>query len=324
MSLEFDAIASLSGDGLVHEIINGLASRKDDAIEALRIPVVPIPTGSANAFNLNLQGQKGCFDVGLAALNVIKGKPMRLNLCSITQGAKRSWSFLTQAAGLMSDLDLGTENLRWMGDSRFIYGYLRGLISNKSCPIKVSMKVIESDKHRILETIQNQKADGDSMVPADPDRSLGAELSVLPEDKYATEDPNGEHSDWIVFDNPILYLYSGMQPYVARDLLQFPAARPTDGLLDVVIQEVADRGTMLRALDGAEYGHPFFLKTQHYFKVKAFRLEPLGSSSESLFSIDGERFPWEPIYVEAHKAMFTTLSLHESFIQDFRQKAFQK
>ena len=58
MSLEFDAIASLSGDGLVHEIINGLASRKDDAIEALRIPVVPIPTGSANAFNLNLQGQK--------------------------------------------------------------------------------------------------------------------------------------------------------------------------------------------------------------------------------------------------------------------------
>ena len=31
---------------------------------------------------------------------------------------------------------------------------------------------------------------------------------------------------------------SGMQPYVARDLLQFPAARPTDGLLDVVIQEV--------------------------------------------------------------------------------------
>ena len=58
MPLEFDAIASLSGDGVLHEIINGLASRKDNAIKALRIPVVPIPTGSANACNLNLQGQK--------------------------------------------------------------------------------------------------------------------------------------------------------------------------------------------------------------------------------------------------------------------------
>ncbi len=31
---------------------------------------------------------------------------------------------------------------------------------------------------------------------------------------------------------------SGTQPYVARDLLQFPAALLADGLLDVVIQEV--------------------------------------------------------------------------------------
>lgn len=68
------------------------------------------------------------------------------------------------------------------------------------------MKVIDSDKPRILETIRNQKADGDSMVAADPDHTLGAELSVLPEDKYATEGPNGEHSDWMVFDRPILYL----------------------------------------------------------------------------------------------------------------------
>jgi sphingosine kinase len=57
MSLDCDAIVALSGDGLPHEILNGLASRPD-AIKALRIPVVPVPSGSANGFSLNLHGLK--------------------------------------------------------------------------------------------------------------------------------------------------------------------------------------------------------------------------------------------------------------------------
>lgn len=51
---------------------------------------------------------------------------MKLDICSIIQGEKRSFSFLSQAIGLMADIDLGTEKLRWMGDGRFILGYLRG------------------------------------------------------------------------------------------------------------------------------------------------------------------------------------------------------
>ena len=46
---------TLSGDGLPHEVINGLATR-EDAVKALSIPIVPIPTGSANGFSLNLHG----------------------------------------------------------------------------------------------------------------------------------------------------------------------------------------------------------------------------------------------------------------------------
>ena len=37
-------IATSSGDGLVYEVLNGLAVRKD-ARKALRIPIAPIPTG---------------------------------------------------------------------------------------------------------------------------------------------------------------------------------------------------------------------------------------------------------------------------------------
>lgn len=51
---------------------------------------------------------------------------MKVDLFSITQGGKRSLSFMSQALGLMADLDLGTEHLRWMGDTRFMVGLLKG------------------------------------------------------------------------------------------------------------------------------------------------------------------------------------------------------
>jgi sphingosine kinase len=56
----------------VYEVINGLAVRKD-AKKALRIPICPIPTGSANALAINLFGVKDTFNIQLACLNLIKG-----------------------------------------------------------------------------------------------------------------------------------------------------------------------------------------------------------------------------------------------------------
>ena len=50
---------------------------------------------------------------------------MKLDICSVQQGQNRIMSFMSQAIGLMADIDLGTEHLRWMGDARFMFGYLR-------------------------------------------------------------------------------------------------------------------------------------------------------------------------------------------------------
>lgn len=61
-----------------------------------------------------------------ATLNAIKGQPMKVDLFSFTQGENRSISFMSQSIGLMADLDIGTENLRWMGDTRFMVGLFKG------------------------------------------------------------------------------------------------------------------------------------------------------------------------------------------------------
>ena len=55
LPLDFDAVVTVSGDGLVHEVMNGFAEHADP-IRAFHIPVAPIPTGSGNGLSLNLLG----------------------------------------------------------------------------------------------------------------------------------------------------------------------------------------------------------------------------------------------------------------------------
>ena len=59
LDLNYDAIVLLSGDGIIHEILNGLQKHRDSD-SAFEIPIAPIPTGSANGTSINLLGLKVC------------------------------------------------------------------------------------------------------------------------------------------------------------------------------------------------------------------------------------------------------------------------
>ena len=51
----YDAVVAVSGDGTLHELVNGFAQHKEP-IRALRMPIAVIPAGSGNAMSLNLMG----------------------------------------------------------------------------------------------------------------------------------------------------------------------------------------------------------------------------------------------------------------------------
>lgn len=71
----------MSGDGLIHEIVNGLLTREDDYYSRRKIPIGALPGGSANglAKTLTFESQEAP-GVEQACLIVIKGqsKPMDL------------------------------------------------------------------------------------------------------------------------------------------------------------------------------------------------------------------------------------------------------
>jgi sphingosine kinase len=56
-ALDYDALLTVSGDGLIFEVINGFRNRPD-AAKAFSLPICPIPAGSGNALSINLLGTK--------------------------------------------------------------------------------------------------------------------------------------------------------------------------------------------------------------------------------------------------------------------------
>jgi sphingosine kinase len=72
--------------------------------------------------------------------------PIDLASTLLLPSNKRQVCFLSIAIGLMVDVDIGTESMRWLGDTRFVLGFLRGIASNKSFKCRIHLDVRESDK----------------------------------------------------------------------------------------------------------------------------------------------------------------------------------
>lgn len=61
-----------------------------------------------------------------ATLNVIHGRRTPLDLVEVTTKRKKFYSFLSIGWGLLADMDIESEGLRFMGGFRFtVYGLIR-------------------------------------------------------------------------------------------------------------------------------------------------------------------------------------------------------
>ena len=112
---EYDALVTISGDGLFYEMLNGLLSRQDWK-EAIKTPISTIPGGSGNALSTAIVG---VLDPLPSTFNVIKGMAKPFDIGSVLQKNKRTFFFLAFSWGIIADVDFDSETLRWMGSARF-------------------------------------------------------------------------------------------------------------------------------------------------------------------------------------------------------------
>ncbi|KAL2084895.1 hypothetical protein ACEWY4_020413 [Coilia grayii] len=150
---EWDGIIIVSGDGLLHEVINGLMERSDWET-AIKTPVGILPCGSGNALAGSVNHYAG-YDMCLREpllLNccflLCRGGVRPMDLVSVTTSPmssssstnqngrpaapRRLFSFLSVAWGFVSDVDIESERYRGLGSARFTLGTLVRLASLRS------------------------------------------------------------------------------------------------------------------------------------------------------------------------------------------------
>jgi sphingosine kinase len=258
------------------------------------------------SWNLN-----GTDSPSLAALAIVKGLRMPLDLISITQGNRRTLSFLSQSVGIIAECDLGTENMRWLGATRFTVGYIMRLLGKTVWPCDVAIGV-ESDNKEAMKREYQQQVSSNSV--SKEDTNLGSSSSETEEDepslpslKFGTiNDPLP--AGWNIA--PYLNLgnfYAGNMTHMSGDASVFTVALPNDGLLDLMC--IDGDIPILRAMQLAGEGGKGNLLDQpevKYRKVVGYRIIP--HKKEGYISIDGERVPFEGFQAEVHKGLGCVLS----------------
>merc|ERR1711971_1230194 len=116
------AIVTISGDGLFHEVLNGIFER-DDWLEACKLPLGVIPGGTGNGLARTIQFENNESEedslVRQATLRAIRCTTTPMDLVCVQLAGGSIYSFLSAGWGFISDVDIESEKLRWMGDTRF-------------------------------------------------------------------------------------------------------------------------------------------------------------------------------------------------------------
>ena len=112
--------------------------------------------------------------------------------------------------------------------------------------------------------------------------------------------------------------YSGNMSFMAPEAPFFPSALPSDGLLDLVcIDGDIPRRKSIELLMAIPKGTFFDQKVVKCSKITAMRVIPRYGSqaNKGCFSVDGEKYPFEPFQVEIHQALGTVLSKDPAIYQ---------
>lgn len=328
---KYDTIACASGDGIPYEVINGLYQRSDRAEAFNKLAITQLPCGSGNAMSVSCHWTS---NPSYAALCLVKSVEARIDLMCCSQPSYYEscprLSFLSQTYGIIAESDINTEFIRWMGPARFELGVAFNVLQRKKYPCDIYVKYAAKSKNDLkvhyLEHKNRASLRFESDIEQDSidkrQRHIANDTSKsdeITESSFKLKYPyeNGVPEDWEKMDSDITdnlgIFYTGKMPYIAADTKFFPAALPADGTMDLVVTDartpVTRMAPILLALDrGSHVLQPEVVHS----KILAYKLVP--KITNSLFSVDGEKFPLEPLQVEIMPRLCKTVLRNGSYV----------
>ncbi len=254
-----DGLVIVGGDGTIHDVIAGLMSRRDRET-AIKIPLGIIPGGTGNGLGKTLLSQSGeSYDPLNAAFLIVKDRQQTFDLAAVQQNNLEYYSFLSLAWGLISDVDIESEKFKFLGALRFdLYALM------------------------LLSSLRTYKG----------------KFSFLPHaDCKLPPGQTSQQGEWRMIEADFIFLWAMNTPWAAYDMNVTPDAQLNDGAMDVLImRQGTPRWEILTALWRCGKGQHLNLPHLEYYKVRAFRLEPL--TDQGILVVDGEPVDYAPIEVK--------------------------
>jgi len=282
---EYSGIACISGDGLVHEVYNGLYTRSDWDEKASRIPIGLVPGGSGCALNcslliMNKQKLDGLNSLGSAAsarnvaVGAAKGRSTKLDLFEIEMKScekRKILSFVGVTFGVIADCDLGSEWLRFMGYIRTYFYVVGRIIKPKEYRAKLSYLPHPVDP------ASGRPVPGETL----PEVRLPALSSPVPD-------------SWTTIEDEFRIAYALNLSHLDPATMFAPQSTLGDGVMWLAVVGQITFADSLKWLANSDKG---FLKGNPHMRlipVQAFRFEPV-FPLDGFMSLDAESVAFEPL-----------------------------
>ncbi|XP_062447742.1 sphingosine kinase 1 isoform X4 [Rhea pennata] len=307
---QWDTLVVMSGDGLLHEVVNGLMERQDWEA-AVKTPLCILPGGSGNALAASINHYAGNDHAGKrelltnCAFILCKGLHTQMDLVSLsTASGTRLFSFLSFGWGFISDVDIASEKYRKLGNARFTLGTLQHLVRLQVYQGRLSYLPADAApgaRDDPPAPVPNGHA-GRILPPAETGAPGARAEAALPEDSLLVPLQQPVPAHWtVVPEEEFVFVYAIYQSHLGSDLLMAPAARLHDGRIHLFFLKAGvSRVTMLKLFLAMEKGTHLDLNCPHlrYVPVRAFRLEPRASAG--VMTVDGEALACEPVQGQIH------------------------
>jgi len=296
---KYDGIVCIGGDGLIHEVINGLLTRADVDV-ARRIPIGVIPAGGGNGLASTL----GATTIDAAVEIILSGATQPFDIAAITtnpdtkdsntksdnENNKVIYSFLFTGWGLISEMEQFQEKLRWLGSLKVFAAALVCIFLSGLDHFSCRLSLFPSSHFSM-----------DSAT-----RCLNRRGCPECERPYRNED-NTEQKEVTLLGavsgaklgEGVMFVISGNCSFLADNLNVVPFGHLADGYLDVVAVTKCTRLTLWKMLRQLGTGDHIYNPHIRYFRSRKFRFEVASESRSIPFNIDGELIPVStPIEVE--------------------------
>lgn len=265
--------------------------------------LLQVPCGSGNA----LAASSGHRTVSRAAYAAVRGTKTPLDIATIIQPStgKKYFSFLSITFGLIANLDIGTEHLRWMGAQRFVWGAIKEILAQRTYRAHVSILTSNGDEGN------RSFLSSDSSPPRHqsfPGTGKHPELHVLGplvgEQNAVIPGASLDTASWEHIDGEFQLFSIANLPWLDMNFNLHPNSAPgTANFLYCIGRQGVVKGFEL--MTGAETGKHVKWPWVHERQVISFRVDPI--AEDTWLVVDGEAIERATIYGEVHKGLVQRL-----------------